>query len=94
LTARPDPEIPAGALIVCLPASDPAKFTDDVFATCETCGTSVRHRPSIPANTLKICLPCFRTARGAERRGRPLTAVITSATRSELALYLSEGKRQ
>ena len=45
-------------LVLCVDATTPALFDDDVIAPCADCGRSVRHRPHAPKRPPKVCLPC------------------------------------
>jgi hypothetical protein len=94
--SAPDPEIAPGSIVVCMPASTPAKFADDAFADCARgCGTRVRHRPQVPDHAVKICLACAKVEIKAALAGRePVTTIVTAQTQRELALYYSGGRRQ
>jgi hypothetical protein len=96
VSVKPDPDINPGAIVVCVPASTPAKFADDVIAPCANrCGTLVRHRPLIPAHAQKWCTACVgKMVAAAQASGDPVTAIVTPAVQRELALYYSCGRRQ
>lgn len=92
---KPTSEIPPGTIVVCAPKDQPAYFADDSFATCEACGTEIRHRPHIPAHARKVCIGCaVKVAETAAASGKPLKARITEQTARDIALYFSGGTKQ
>lgn len=44
--------------VVCVPASTPSYFDDDLFGYCSHCGVKVRYRWHMPRKPKKICLDC------------------------------------
>jgi hypothetical protein len=44
--------------VVCVPASTPSHFDDDLFGFCSHCGVKVRYRWHAPRKPKKICLEC------------------------------------
>ena len=55
----PDEEAEKSDYVVCMPASSPAYFDNDLFANCVRCGVRIRHRPHVPKRPPKICVDCF-----------------------------------
>lgn len=51
-------EIESADWYVCVRASVPGHFTDDVYDFCTQCGEKVRHRPHGPRGVKKICVEC------------------------------------
>lgn len=49
--------------LVCVPATLPPKYADDVLASCICCATPLRRRPTSTASAQSICLSCYNTAK-------------------------------
>ena len=54
----PDHVAEQSDLVVCVLASSPVYFPDDVRRLCAGCGTAIRHRPYVPKRAPKVRVLC------------------------------------
>ena len=52
------PEAEKADCVVCILASDPTPFTDNVLTYCADCIAPIQHRPTAPKRPKKICIRC------------------------------------
>jgi hypothetical protein len=45
-------------VVVCIRASDPSPFTDNLRGVCMECGGTVQFRPYVPVSLPKLCIAC------------------------------------
>lgn len=45
-------------IVVCMPASSPSNFPDDIEGVCAECGMKIRERPHNPKNGRRLCFGC------------------------------------
>ena len=83
-----DEEAASADFMVCMPASTPAVFPDDVFDFCCRCDAKVRHRPDAPRSLKKICMPCALPEMEAEHARDELEIVTTPSQLASLAPFL------
>lgn len=73
---------------VCVRASQPARFTDDLYDFCCECGEKVRHRPHGPTIPKKICLECAMPGIRESSEKGDLQITTTEACAREAAPFL------
>lgn len=77
--------------VVCVPATDPLHFPDNVVATCCQCSVAIQHRPHIPKTPKLICLECVLPEyQEAKERGEDIGILVTPQTRDEVMAHLSK----
>lgn len=81
--------------VVCVPASTPAHFDDDVIAECCECGQKVRHRPHVPKKPKRICTDCISQQFGslANLVNNPDAKVLASEKTIEEVAMISRKKQ-
>jgi hypothetical protein len=72
---------------VCILATDPTAFTDNVFDFCCKCGVKVQHRPHGPTVPKRICISCAMPGLERDAAKGELEVMATSRTAQEVAAH-------
>ena len=68
MTSPDTPPRETAWIAVCVPASLPSAFEDDVYGDCAICTRGVRFPPSVPARRVLICCQCYYKHAGPNSR--------------------------
>lgn len=74
--------------LVCVLASEPTPFPDNVFDFCAKCGAKVQHRPHAPRAPKRVCMACVMPEIEREALRGDLEIVATARTASEVREYV------
>ena len=69
-----DAEAEKSDVVVCILASEPTDFIDNVFTYCADCGEPIQHRPHAPKRPKKVCIRCaeIRVRKAALQKAKRL----------------------
>lgn len=87
-----DDEAETADYYVCVKASKPSIFHDDLFDFCSKCGEKVRHRPHGPTIPKKICMECALEIHNFAPD--EIEHMISLGTKEEFMDYLEARKRK
>lgn len=82
--AKSEADILSCDFVVCVLASNPLVFPDNVFDFCCECGEEVQLRPHVPKGPKRICYGC---AGDLEADGDEIQVMISQKTADEVAAY-------
>jgi transcription initiation factor IIE alpha subunit len=69
---------------VCMRASEPARFDDDLYDFCCRCGEKVRYRPHGPKIPKKVCYPCITDEMEQKAKDGELGVMTTEQVADEV----------
>jgi len=81
-----DDEAEEADFLVCVRASEPSVFDDDLYDFCCKCSEKVRHRPHAPIVPKRICMVCAMAAMAEGEE--PAEHCITETSLDEARRYL------
>ena len=85
ITVSDDPdEAESAEYYVCVRASTPAKFDDDLYDFCCLCSEKVRYRPHGPTAPKKVCLECVSDDLEKQVQQGKLEVVLTNRVIQEI----------
>ncbi|SRR6266446_1833698 len=77
---------------VCIRATSPLVFPDNLVSTCCKCGCTIQYRPYAPKTPAKICLECAIPDMDNSFGEDDLRVMITPKTAAEVAAYFQKKK--
>ncbi len=74
--------------VVCIRATSPLAFPDNLVSTCSKCGCTIQYRPHAPKTPAKMCVECAIPEMRESFDENNLQVMITPKTVAEVAAYL------
>jgi len=71
--------------VVCIRATNPLAFPDNLVSTCCKCGCTIQYRPHAPKTPAKMCVECAISDMSVSG---DFKVMITPKTAAEVAAYL------
>ena len=76
--------------VVCIRATNPLAFPDNLVSTFCKCGCAIQYRPHAPKTPDKMCFECAVPEMNESFEEHDLKVMITPKTAAEVANYLQK----